>query len=156
MLASDIKQMRLQAEMTSLLSKALDFLQRGDLGELPDGRIEIDGDKVFAIVQRYETILIDAPRFEYHKKYIDLQYVVKGAEVIGWVPAERIKVTEPYDEEKDIAFGEAISDTWSSLVLQEGQAALLYPEDAHAPRLAAGAPAPVLKIVIKIAQGGRQ
>ena len=76
--------------------------------------------------------------------------------LIGWIPADLIKVTEPYDEDKDIAFGEAASDLWSPLVLLEGQAALLYPEDAHAPRLAAGASAPVLKIVIKIAQGVHQ
>lgn len=153
MIASDIKHLRRQAGKNSLLAKAFDFLERDDLETLPDGTIEIEGNSVFAIVQRYETSLNEVPRFEYHKKYIDLQYVVSGSEVIGWIPADRIRITDPYDEQRDIAFGEAPADQWSSVSLQKGQAALLYPEDGHAPRLAKERSTPVLKIVIKIAEG---
>ena len=87
------------------LRKALDFLRRPDIASLPDGRVDIDGDQVYALPQRYATILTDPPRFEHHRRYIDIQFIVTGDEVIGWAPAERMQVTEAYDPAKDIAFG---------------------------------------------------
>jgi biofilm protein TabA len=151
MIVSDLKQMERQLPMSSPLKKAIDFLSRSDVQNLPDGRVEIDGQRVFALVQRYETIATDAPRFEYHRKFIDVQFIVTGTEIIGWVPTERMRVTEPYDADKDIAFGTVQQTQWTPVLLQAGQAAVFYPEDGHAPKLAAGTSSKVAKIVIKIA-----
>lgn len=136
--------------MTDGMIKAVDFLRLRGIHELPDGRIEIDSSRVFAIVQRYETMKTDVPRFEYHQKYIDIQYIVSGEEVIGWTPAERVTVTEVYDGDKDICFG-AASGKWTPVHLLAGQMAVLYPEDGHAPRLAAESVSYVMKIVVKVA-----
>lgn len=130
---------------------ALDFLRRPDLPALPDGKYEIDGEKVFAMVQRYETLVLAEPKFEAHRKYIDLQFLAAGAELIGWAPLEKMAVREVYDGGKDACFGFVTAGAWKPLRLGAGQLALLDPEDAHAPRLAAGAPAPVLKVVVKVA-----
>ena len=86
MVVTDIKHLGHQVSLTDALRKGIDFLLRPDIHLLSDGRVEIDGDRVFALVQRYETVMTDAPRFEYHRKYIDIQYIVSGEEVIGWVP----------------------------------------------------------------------
>lgn len=151
MILSDLEHLERQAFLTPGLEKALEFLRRPDACGLPDGRYEIDGERVFAIVQRYETIAPAAPKFEAHRKYIDVQFIASGSEVIGWAPLERLAVTEAYDGEKDICFGAVPDGGWTPLRLEAGQLAVLYPEDAHAPRLAAGAPAPVAKIVVKVA-----
>ncbi len=153
MIVTDIDHLDHQVSMTDTLKKAIDFLRRTDIPDLADGRVEIDGDRVFAIVQRYETIMTDAPRLEYHRKYIDIQYIVSGKEVIGWAPAGRMVVTEAYDEDKDICFGTVPKGEMTPVYLQEGQLAVLYPEDGHAPRLAAGDPSRVHKIVVKVAAG---
>ena len=150
MIVSDLNHIERQAILTPGLKKALEFLRRPGAGELPDGKYGIDGERVFAIVQRYETIAPAAPKFEAHRKYIDVQFIASGSEVIGWAPLERLAVTEAYDGEKDICFGAVPGGGWTPLRLEAGQLAVLYPEDAHAPRLAAGAPALVVKIVVKI------
>lgn len=137
--------------MTPELAKALEFLRRPGTGGLPDGKHEIDGARVFAMVQRYETIEPGEPKFEAHRKYIDVQFMAAGAEVIGWAPLGSMAVKEVYSVEKDICFGSVPAGGWTPLRLEAGQLAVLYPEDAHAPRLAAGAPAPVIKIVVKVA-----
>ncbi len=131
--------------------KALAFLLRPDLKDLPDGKYGIDGERVFAMVQRYVTIEQSVPKFEAHRKYIDLQFLVSGAELIGCAPLAKLSVTEAYDEEKEACFGTVPPGAWTPLRLEAGQLAVLYPEDAHAPHLAAGAPAPVVKVVVKIA-----
>ncbi len=131
------------------LEKALEFLRRPGAAALPDGEYELDGRRVYAIVQRYSTAAAPEPRFEAHRRYVDAQYVAEGEEVIGWAPLDRLAVTEPYDPAKDICFGRA-AGAWTPVRLGAGELALLWPDDAHAPRLAAGAPGPVVKIVVKV------
>jgi len=140
-----------QVPMTPSLRRAFDFLQVCDLLQLPDGRVEIDGDRVFALVQRYETVRTDAPKYECHRKYIDVQFIATGEEVIGWAPAERMSVTEAYDAGRDVCFGTIAAGTWTPVRLEAGQLMVLWPEDAHAPKGATGESKRVMKIVVKVA-----
>lgn len=151
MIVTGLDHMDHQVPMTPSLRKAFDFLRGRDLLQLPEGRMEIDGDRVFALVQRYETVRTGAPTFEYHRKYIDVQFIATGDEVIGWAPAERMSVTEAYDTGKDACFGTVAAGTWTPVHLQAGQLMVLWPEDGHASKGAAGKPARVMKIVVKVA-----
>jgi YhcH/YjgK/YiaL family protein len=150
-IVTDLAQMDHQVPSTPSLRKALAFLRRTDARSLADGRTDIDGDKVFALVQRYETARTDAPTFEYHRKFIDVQFIASGEESIGWAPAGTMTVTAAYDEKKDICFGTVEQERWTPVNLQAGHLMVLWPEDAHAPKLAAGKPSTVMKIVIKVA-----
>lgn len=149
-IASDLNHIDRQLTKTPSLQKALEFLRLPGIYDLPDGRVEIDGQKVYAIVQRYVTTDAGPPKFEYHKKYIDIQFIASGKEVIGWAPAETLTITEAYDADKDVAFGAVEAGKWTPLSLQTGQLAVLYPEDGHAPRLALGEASAVTKIVVKV------
>lgn len=151
MIVTNINHIEHQLPMTALFKKAVDFLRRPDIQSMADGRVDIDGKNVFALISRYETIKTDIPKFEYHRKYIDIQYIVSGAETIGWIPAERMAVTQAYDVEKDICFGTAPNKEITLIHLQAGNLAVFFPEDAHAPKLAAGSSSPVFKIVVKVA-----
>ena len=151
MIVTDLNNIDYQVLMTLSLRKAFDFLRGRNLYALPDGRVDIDGDRVFALVQRYETVRTEAPKFEYHRKYIDVQFIAKGEEVIGWAITETMKLTEAYDEKRDISFGTVKKGKWTPVLLQAGEVAVLWPEDAHAPKLAADDPIQVMKIVIKVA-----
>lgn len=131
------------------LAEALAFLRRPDLAGLPDGRYEIDGDRIFALVQRYETQAGGA-RFEAHRAYADVQYLAGGSEAIAVAPLADLAVSAVYDPEKDVCFGSVPEGRASRLLLGPGELAVLFPEDAHAPRLAAGAPGPVIKVVVKV------
>jgi biofilm protein TabA len=132
------------------LDKAIDFLKNCPADQ-PNGTVEIDGEDVFAIVQSYETKQQkEAPRFESHRKYIDVQYLLSGRELMGWAPLESVTVTEPYDDDKDILFGTAPANQSAFISFTAGQAIILLPTDAHAPGLTKGAPRPVKKIVVKV------
>jgi biofilm protein TabA len=151
MIVTDLNAIDHQVLMTPSLRKAFDFLRNRDIQTLPDGRVDIDGEKVFALVQRYETERTGSPKFECHRKYIDVQFIAMGEEVIGWASAGAMTVTEAYDGKKDICFGTVAAGKWTPVHLLAGQIMVLWPEDAHAPKCAAGGPARVMKIVVKVA-----
>ncbi len=111
------------------------------------GRYELDGDKVFALVQSYQSKPRAEGKWEAHCKYIDVQYIASGAERIGWTHVSRLTLTEPYDETKDIAFYKGTGDF---VTVPAGSFAILFPEDAHMPGIAVDTPSPVTKVVVKV------
>ncbi|MEP7134735.1 MAG: YhcH/YjgK/YiaL family protein [Chloroflexota bacterium] len=129
--------------------QAFDYIDQMDVNAIPVGRYEIDGDKLFALVQEYNTKLKEQGFWEAHRRYIDLQYIVQGVERLGHANLSRLQQGE-YDTTKDFLplFGDG-----DSVTLHSGSFVLLMPEDAHMPGMAIGSPAPVRKIVVKIAVG---
>lgn len=150
MIVADLDYASDQIALTPALQKALDFLRQSRGQALADGRVEIDGQRLYALFQSYET-RSGEPNFEAHRKYLDIQYVVAGEEVIGWASIDRMAVDVPYDEAKDVCLGHVAPGEMTPVRLSAGQLAVLYPTDAHAPKLAAGAPTAVKKIVVKVA-----
>jgi biofilm protein TabA len=131
------------------LRKAFEFLQQAQ--ERPDGRVDIDGDRVYALYQSYETLAGDSWTFEGHRRYIDVQFVLAGEEVMGWAATGQATVTKPYDAQGDAWLGTVLQGSLSTIRLAAGQLAVFWPGDAHAPRRAAGKPGAVKKIVIRVA-----
>lgn len=133
------------------LRTALEYLQTSDFARMDDGKYQLDGDRLFAMVSRYRTKLPPEAVWESHRRYIDVQYVVQGVERLGYGPLERPPMVKtPYDASRDVIFYEPGTDT---LRFAAGQFAILYPEDIHAPGLAEDGQAPgeVLKVVMKVA-----
>lgn len=135
-----------------LLRLGFDYLESFD-PDSPDGRFPIQGDRVFALVQSYETGPSADRRFEIHGRYIDLQYVAAGRERILRAPGDGLEVCTPYDEERDAEFYYDPPAS-SSVLLMPGDFAILFPGEAHKSGCMAGARDPVRKIVIKIEAGG--
>ncbi|MBR8533952.1 YhcH/YjgK/YiaL family protein [Carboxylicivirga mesophila] len=111
--------------------------------------VEIDGRRIFAIFQTYETKPIAEAKMEGHQKYIDIQYIHKGTEQILIAPINRIVKDDPYDATKDLYFPK-VAD-YSNIRLATGSGCILYPDDLHAPCISIDAPTKVEKIVIKVA-----
>lgn len=84
--------------------------------------------ELYALVQENRAASLEEGDFEAHKRYADVQIIVKGTELVGWQEVSRLEEKAPYSEEKDIAFyeGEGIS-----LEVGEGMFYLLMPQDAH-------------------------
>lgn len=151
MIVGTLDQIAQQANLTPAMRQALDFIRQAQGQDLADGRVPIDGDRVYALVQSYDSRTGDMV-FEGHHRYIDFQYVVRGEEALGWAPAERATMIRPYNEERDMWLGTVPAEEITMVHLAAGQLAVLYPTDAHAPqRSATGIPAPVKKIVVKVA-----
>ena len=133
------------------IGRALDYLANTDFTVLEDGRQEIDGDEIYALLMTYSSEPESARSFEAHRKYIDVQFILAGRETIYWVPTEELAATGEYSDEKDIVFlsGEARA----ALQLTPGSFALFYPEDAHKPNCAWDTPERVRKVVVKVRLG---
>jgi len=131
------------------LTKGLQFLQTPGNLDLAPGRYEIDGDKVFALVQEYNSRLDKDCFWEAHRKYIDIQFIAKGIEQIGYAPLATLSVTQPYDEKKDV---EKLAGTGTFVDFTAGTFGIYFPHDAHMPcRAKDQQQTPVKKIVIKVA-----
>lgn len=131
-------------------AKAFDFL-RSVNSDLTEGRHDIDGDEVFALVQSYVTRPAEDSLFEAHRKYIDVQYIHSGRETILWAPLAAMKEsTKSYDEIKDVAKWKLVPDV-TPLHMGAGHFAILFPEDAHAPCVEWDRPDQVFKVVVKLA-----
>lgn len=84
---------------------------------------------------------------EAHRKFVDVQYIVKGQEVMGYAPLERCAVAEPFSEEKDIGM---YSGDFQYLTIGEGMCYVAFPEDAHMPSRHLETPNDFVKIVVKL------
>lgn len=151
MIVTSLESLPQQVPMSNAMQMALDFLKTSGTTELHPGRVEIDGKNVYALVQSYETASAPSEvRLEAHRQYIDIQYIVTGVEVIGWAHIAGLQNPTAYDVEKDVWFGTLPRQEMTSVRVASGQAAIFYPEDAHAPKLAFASPASVLKVVVKV------
>jgi len=128
------------------IARAFEFLEHTDLDAIADGRYDLDGANVFALVQRYTSKPEEAGVWEAHRKHADLQFVVAGEERIGYGPIERF-AGSGYDADKDIEF---LTGSGDFLTLEAGGFVLLWPGEVHMPQMAVAAPAPVAKVVVKI------
>jgi len=128
------------------LAAALQYLQSTDLTSVPPGRYEIDGSDVFAIVQEYESKPKDKGYWEAHRQYIDVQYVARGAELMGYAHLDRLK-PGAYDATKDFLPLEGEGDFFE---VREGTFVILSSQDAHMPGIAVTLPRPVKKVVVKV------
>ena len=147
MIIDALANMEFYKGLNEQLYKGLTFLKEIDVAALPVGRYEIDGDAVFALVQEYETRLPEECRWEAHYTYTDIQYVVEGSEKMGWKALDNVVKTEDRPED-DVYFFDAEGDHF---VLHAGQFAVFALQDAHRPGLAVDGPAPIKKVVVKVA-----
>lgn len=154
MIVSDLEHIAEQLPAWPALHKAIAWLRANRGTSLPDGRIAIEGDALYALPQSYDSLpRTPEVRCEAHKRYVDVQYVASGEEAIGWIQVAGLRTTVPYDEAKDAWFGTASLEAVTPVRLGPGQLAVLYPDDGHAPKMAIGAPSRVIKIVLKVRLG---
>lgn len=147
MIFDSIDNAELYSGLGEKFQKAFEFLKTTDFENLPLEKIQIDGDDIFAIPQKYSTKEESEGKWETHRKYIDIQYLVSGSENIGFVLADYLEELEPYDEEKDVEF---FSGEGDYVQIHEGEFAVFSPNDAHKPGLKIESTEEVFKVVIKI------
>lgn len=85
---------------------------------------------------------------EAHRKFLDIQYIVKGKEVMGWADLADCKLEGEFSEEKDIGF---YSGDFEFITINEGVCYVVFPEDAHMPSRHLDVPNDYVKIVVKLA-----
>ena len=133
--------------LSTRIEKALKYLENTDLANLKVGKYEIDGKNIFAIVSEYEAKNIEEGKWEAHREYLDIQYVVSGKEKIGYASINEMKMIGEYNNEKDVLF---LCGEGDLLLVNEGTFALFAPQDVHMPGIQATSWKHVKKIVVKI------
>jgi YhcH/YjgK/YiaL family protein len=113
---------------------------------LPAGRAEISGDRLYASVMREGGRGQSAAKLETHRRYIDIQYLAAGSDLMGWAPTGQGLKSLGYDSAKDLEFYTDEPEIW--IPVPVGHFVIFFPEDAHAPM--AGTEA-MVKIVVKVA-----
>ena len=146
MIIDRIENSHLYYAVHSQFKRAFDYIHQIDEHTIPVGRYEIDGENLYAMVQEYNTKLKEQVFWEAHRRYIDLQYMVQGAEGIGYANINRLQQGE-YNVSKDFL---PLNGEGDLVTLHSGSFVLLFPEDAHMPGMAIDSHAPVKKIVVKI------
>lgn len=137
-------------------SYALEILRPGSstarrIGSLAVGVSEKTGlaGGAIAIDQVYRTKPRPEGFFESHQKYIDVQVVVEGEESMEVEDISRLRITEAYNEERDLI---KYADTAAASVLKlhAGDVAVFFPTDGHMPTLQVNGAVLVRKTVIKV------
>ncbi len=119
-------------------------------GDLEAGtRVDFAGEQVFAAVNKLDTVPTGNARWETHREYVDLQYIVDGGETIEWAPATALSADGDYDAPRDVQFY-GPSAAHVTLPMVPGKFVFLWPADAHKPGVADGAHGFVHKIVVKV------
>ncbi len=129
--------------------KVIHFMKSNNPASLELKRYDIDGENAFALVSEYITKNPEDALFEAHRKYIDLQYVAVGSELIGLAPLEdRELILQEYNEEKDVEFFTVKNE--KTLLATSEKFFIFFPEDAHKPCVKNTSNSLVKKIVVKI------
>jgi len=127
-----------------LFPAAFAFLKEAMKEKKEVGRYELEGG-AFALVQSYDSKSAENCKIEAHKKFIDIQCVLKGKELFGVADLSTQTMTEDKFAEKDVAFYKGEVDL---LTLTDGDFVIVFPEDAHRPQQGDGSR--VEKVVVKV------
>ena len=119
--------------------------------DVATGRHELLGDDVFANVMNYQTMSPSEQIIEAHEKYLDVQVVLTGREMIHVYPATQLAVDKPFDKMQDVVFYKHNGLVPHQIELTPGTFAVFYPENAHSPGLIYDQQSEsVKKVVVKV------
>ena len=131
------------------VSEAIQYLKKQDLMAMEAGKYTVDDD-FYYMVQEYTTKKRAEAKLEAHQQWIDIQWMLKGTEIIETADISRLTVKDAYNPDKDVVFYEK-PDTMQTTVLTDGAYVVLYPENGHMPQVAVDEqPLAIKKVVAKV------
>lgn len=131
-----------------LLAKLFDYLRSHDLTALPDGHVEVDGDRIHFFIGNNDLNPAEGRPLEGHRQYIDVHVPLSGTEIIGWrslTTMGNITPTSPYDAQNDFLLYQTPSDSY--ITVPVGSFLIAFPDDLHAPLIGTGK---LRKIIAKV------
>jgi len=146
MILDKIENAKIYAGLGERMAKAFTYINATDLLQTAVGKYDIDGEDVFAIVQEYDSKELSDCKIEAHRKYIDVQYIVYGVELMGvttLIEQQPILI----NEENDYCIYEG--DT-SLIKVEAGMFTVFFPDDLHMPGIKFNQISSVKKVVVKV------
>ncbi|MGD9201414.1 MAG: YhcH/YjgK/YiaL family protein [Chitinispirillia bacterium] len=151
MIFDNIRNISIYKPILDTIRTGINFIENSGfdkLSQLKDGRVKIDGDKVFAKISSYDTVHSSKKLYESHRCYIDLQLILKGRETIFYTQADNLSESKSYNPDQDITFYHGENETALNLAPQHF--AVFFPHDAHKPCCFWDRKTDVKKLVIKM------
>lgn len=150
MIFDSLKNCKQYYSVNGKFEQAFDFIKKATEENLPVGKYEIDGKELYASVQEYNTKSITDAKFEGHRNYIDIQYIISGIERVDVVDISKATLNSEYNEIKDVEFYKN-NDKSNNCVIESGEYGIFLPHDIHKPGIAYnGISSSVKKIVVKV------
>lgn len=145
MIVDSLDQLESYVALHPSFSVVADFIRTHQLNELPTGRINLDGARLFVNVVEAAPKQASEAKLETHDRMIDIQLPISATETIGYTP--RVQLTPAaYNDADDISFYTETPQTY--LTISPGMFAVFFPGDGHAPAISANG---LKKIIIKVA-----
>ncbi len=147
MIYDSIKKHHYYHSLNDKFKTAFEYLLYIDADNLEVGSYNIQGTDIIANIGMYKTKNKAEAKWESHQKYIDIQYIVKGSELIGISHINRMENSENYSTINDIQFHSGEGDF---LRLTKGGFIIFEPGEIHMPAIQVDKPEDVVKVVMKI------
>lgn len=114
-----------------------DYLKSHNLLDMPLGRKELDGERLFINNDNPTLLAAEEQRMEVHRRYIDVHIPLDHDEILGWKSTHLCHdLSSDYEDDKDRMFYNDRPSTY--VTLHPGEVCICYPEDAHAPIIGCG------------------
>lgn len=121
-----------EKQLPPFIRQCLSAIRDFDFNSVLDGKYELCGCTMS--VESPATEPEKERKLEGHKKFIDIQFEIKGRE--EWIGVESIfdspRALESY-EDRDLYFFESHREKESKVYFTEGRFAVFFPEDLHRP-----------------------
>lgn len=134
----------------ALWEKAFDFIRKTDLDTIAPGRYILEGDDLYVSIAEGPLKSMEEAKWEAHKKYIDIQYVIRGKEKMGIIPIQKVTPLDAFDIEKDLGFYTAEEKEAKYYEASPSTFLIFFPADAHRPSLKVPGFESDKKLVVKI------
>lgn len=132
------------------IRKVINYLKYTDFESMEPGNYEIEGKDIYAQVIDLVTKGKHAAKPEVHRKYVDVQFLVYGEELIGFaIDTGKNKVAQELLSERDIIFYEDMENEMN-LIMKPGSFAVFFPEDVHRPGCTYQKEGAIRKVVVKV------
>ena len=147
-LLSDVAKQK--SVLPAAVVRAIEALKNLDLTKVEAGRYELEGDKLFYLIQDVETRSFDESKSEAHHSYADIQIPLTGAERYGFsLPQANLAATEDRLTSGDIAFYPTPANEFF-MDIEPGAFAVFMPKELHRPCLSVKEKTKMRKAVVKI------
>lgn len=127
---------------------AFEFLASNDLQNM-SRRVDLDGNNVYVMVSDYNSKEKSETSYEVHKKYVDIQYVAVGEELMGKATLGQVgEFTRPFNESGDIGY--FAYEDGDYFLANPGTFFIFFPDEVHRPSIKVNESIPIKRIVVKI------
>ncbi len=146
MIVDSLENMALYESVHADFKAVFDVIRQMAAGNITEKVVLRDGD-VWVNAPKKTDAVSTGRLFEAHKNFIDLHFILQGAETFGYANINRLHTVIDYDPSADLAFWDGERDF---ITLQTGDVCITFPQDAHIPSYENASESELIRIVAKV------